>query len=308
MRRWCALALVLSAPLRAEELPKGPRLSNVAYELRSVDLPSGARFILEQDRSRPVATVVTVVDVGAADDPPGQEGLAHLVEHLAFRARTDGKHPHTELLELLGAGVWNAFTDHDLTVYFTGAAAPSVAEILRAETARLLDPLKGVDAQTFDVEREVVRNELRQRNESGEVTAVDVALAAARYPTGHPYSRPIIGTDASLRALTLDQARAFATKYYRPERMTLVVAGDVDPEGIPALLEKGMVVPFLAIPPGGAVKPPTRLVTNPPPPPPMPPGPALRKIRAAAPVPTLHIAWSLLRGQTRATSGRTTSA
>ncbi|HET9155852.1 MAG TPA: insulinase family protein, partial [Myxococcaceae bacterium] len=89
-----------------------------------MDLPSGTRFVLEQDRSRPLAMVAAVVDVGAADDPPGQEGLAHLVEHLAFRARTDGKHPHTELLELLGAGAWNGFTTHDVTVYYVGAAAP----------------------------------------------------------------------------------------------------------------------------------------------------------------------------------------
>jgi len=296
MRRWSALVLTLTASVAAEELPKGPRLSNVPYELRSVDLPSGARFVLEQDRSRPLVMVAAVVDVGAADDPAGQEGLAHLVEHLAFRTRTDGKHPHTDLLELLGAGAWNAFTTHDVTVYYTGAAAPALTELLKVETARLLDPLKGVDQQTFDVEREVVRNELRQRNERGEVAAVETALAAALYPPSHPYSRPIIGTDASLQTLTLDGARAFAAKHYRPEKMTLLVAGQVDPEGIPALLEKGMATPFLAPPPGGPIKPATRLVAKPPPPPDMPNGPVLRTIKAAAPVPTLHIAWSLPRG------------
>jgi predicted Zn-dependent peptidase len=296
MWRYCALVLVFSASLRAEELPKGPRLTNVPYELRSVDLPSGARFVLEQDKSRPLAMVAAVVDVGAADDPPGQEGLAHLVEHLAFRTRTDGKRPHTDLLELLGAGTWNAFTTHDITVYFAGAAATALTELLKVETARLLDPLKGVDVQTFDVEREVVRNELRQRNELGEITAVDTALASALYPQSHPYSRPVIGTDASLQTLTLEQARAFASKHYRPEKMTLLVAGDVDPEAIHALLGKGVAAPFLAAPASGPVKPPARLVANPPPPPPIPSGPVLRRIKAAAPVPTLYIAWSLPRG------------
>lgn len=183
-----------------------------------------------------------------------------------------------------------------MTVYYTAAASEVLPELLKVETARLVNPLKGVDAQTFDVEREVVRNELRQRNELGEVTAVDTALAAALYPVGHPYSRPIIGTESSLQSLTLEQARSFVARHYRPEKMTLLVAGDVNPEGIPALLEKGVAAPFLVAPSAGPLKSASRIGPNPPPPPELPPGPVLRRIRAAAPVPTLHIAWSLPRG------------
>jgi len=222
------LVLALASTVAAEELPPGARLTNIAYEVRTLDLPSGARFVLEHDPSRPLAVVVTVVDVGSAGDPPGQEGLAHLVEHLAFRSRIDGQHPYTDVLETLGAGEWNAFTSHDLTVFYAAAAASTVRELLKVESTRLLDPLRGIDQQTFDVEREVVRNELRQRNELGRVSAVDTALAAALYPSGHPYARPVIGTEESLRALTLEQARAFVAQNYRPEKMTVVVAGAVE--------------------------------------------------------------------------------
>lgn len=104
MRRSSAAILLLASTAFADDLPRGPRLTDVQYELRSADLPSGTKFILEQDRSRPLAVVAAVVDVGGADNPLGQEGLAHLVEHLAFRSRLDGKHPYTDLLEILGAG------------------------------------------------------------------------------------------------------------------------------------------------------------------------------------------------------------
>jgi zinc protease len=294
MHRLVVTLVLISVPAFADDLPKGPRLTEVPYEVQSTMLPSGALFILEKDPSRPLAMVATVVDVGAADDPPGQEGLAHLVEHLAFRTRTDGKRPYTDLLEITGAGAWNAFTSHDVTVFYSAGSAAGISDLLRAETARLLDPLKGIDAQTFDVEREVVRAELRQRNERGRISAVDTALAAALYPKGHPYSRPISGTETSLTALTLEQARAFAATHYRPEKMTLLVAGDVDPAGMPALLQGSVAAPFLTGP-GTAKTAPSRLGPERPPPE-LPEGPVLRKIKAAAPVPTLHIAWSLPRG------------
>ena len=210
--------------------------------------------------------------------------------------RTDGKRPHTDLLEIAGAGAWNAFTTHDVTTYYSAGAAAGIPHLLGIQTTRLLDPRRGIDAQTFDVEREVVRAELRQRNERGEIAAVDTALAAALYPKGHPYSRPIIGTESSLSALTLEHARAFAATHYRPEKMTLLVAGDVDPGGASALLQGSVAAPFLA---GRRARPdpggspawdrsdlPRRFRT----------GRCSGGIKAAAPVPTLHIAWSLPRG------------
>jgi zinc protease len=61
-------------------------LREVRYDVRTVDLPSGMRVVVEKGSTRPLVAVVNVVDVGGTDDPPGKEGLAHLVEHLAFRS------------------------------------------------------------------------------------------------------------------------------------------------------------------------------------------------------------------------------
>src|SRR5215831_15020367 len=109
--------LLMAGVARAGGLPTHMEMRDLALPVRVLATPSGLRVIAEQDRSAPRAVVVVVVDTGAADDPPGQEGLAHLVEHLAFRARLDGKHPYTDLLDLAGAGTWNASTTHDLTTY-----------------------------------------------------------------------------------------------------------------------------------------------------------------------------------------------
>jgi len=92
-------------------------LRAVVFNVGKVDLPSGMRIFLEEDRSQPLVAVVAVVDVGSAQDPPGKEGLAHLVEHLTFRARPDGKVQRSNLLDFAGVGRWNAFTTQDLTTY-----------------------------------------------------------------------------------------------------------------------------------------------------------------------------------------------
>src|SRR5690348_9794514 len=128
------------------------QMRELQWEVRSAELASGMRVILQQDRSKPLVAVAVVIDVGAASDPAGQEGLAHLVEHLVFRTKPDGKRPHTDLLEIAGAGAWNAITEHDLTTYYALGSSDALSEILSLELTCLLDPLKGIDQSTFDTE------------------------------------------------------------------------------------------------------------------------------------------------------------
>lgn len=287
--------LLVAGVVHAGGLPTHLEMGEVTLPIRVIDTPSGLRIVAEQDRSARRAAVVVVVDTGAADDPPGQEGLAHLVEHLGFRARVDGKHPFTDSLDLAGVGTWNAFTEHDLTTFYSLGATAALPASLRLEVARALDPLRGVDAATFDVEREVVRNELRQRDEQGTISAVGAELAAALYPTGHRYARPVIGTEASLSRLTLEAAREFVRERYQPHRMTLVVAGDLDLSQIGKLLEDNLPRTLLEDAPDGARVQGSRIAT-PPPVPDLPPGPRVRRIAGPADVPSLIIGWSLPQG------------
>jgi zinc protease len=286
MLRRIAPLLLVAGVTRAGDLPTHLEMRDVALPVRSITTPSGLRILAEYDRSARRGAVVIVIDAGAADDPPGQEGLAHLVEHLGFRSRPDGKHPFTDLLDLAGAGAWNAFTEHDLTTYYSSGATAALPALLRLEVTRALDPLQGVDPATFDVEREVVRNELRQRNEQGRVGAVDTELARALYPSGHRYGRPVIGTEDSLSRLTLEMAQAFVKERYVPHRMTLVIAGDVPLDQLGKLLEE---VPGKARPRGPRV-------AGAPPVPDLPPGPRIRRIAAPADAPSLVIGWSLPQG------------
>jgi len=274
-------------------------MRDVSFPLRDLRLPSGMRVIVEEDRRAPVVAVVTMVGVGSASNPFKQEGLAHLVEHLTFRGRPDAKSSVWTLLARAGAGEVNALTSLDYTLYHAAAPKESLAELLRIEGQRLQAPLAGVDAKVFDIEREVVRNELRERNETGYIGQVFTWLQQASFPLGHPYARPAIGTHESLSALTLNDARSFARQHYRPENVTLVIVGDVDLATIDNLIAEQL--PPALVGEGIPIAPDKRLSEQPRALPPLPKGP-MQRHEAAVPTPELYLSWVLPRGFDAASS------
>lgn len=276
--------------------PSAVVMRNISFRMKTLDLPSGMRIVVEEDHSQPLVAIVSVVDVGSAKDPVDKEGLAHLVEHLTFRTKPDGKVQRSSLLDFAAAGSWNASTSHDLTTYFTIGPREALAQLLTLEGKRLLSPLAGLDARAFEVEREVVKNEINQRDEQGDVSAVQARLYGALYPKGHPYHRPVGGTEASISSLTAADAEAFVQEHYVPRNMTLYVSGDLDLDTIEKVLDASFPHDFVDPPASGPVAPAHRLGEASPPVP-TPLGPAkLETIRAPAERPTLYIAWSLPGG------------
>ena len=175
----CVLTLLGGGVARALDVPTRMELREVRYDVRAVDLPSGMRIVVEKDSTRPLIAVVSVVDVGGSDDPPGKEGLAHLVEHLAFRSLQDQKHSYSDLLELSGAARWNASTSWNLTTYHQVGSKDALSALLALESARIARPLAGITPEVFDAERQVVKNELFERDEQGLVTAISGRMAGA---------------------------------------------------------------------------------------------------------------------------------
>ncbi len=183
-----AVSLLLLSLASCATLPPRGRLAmrDVQFPVRDLRYASGLRVLVEQDSRRPVVAVVSLVGSGGASDPKGKEGLAHLVEHLTFRARGAERPSRWGQLESIGAGRLNAYTAFDATVYHEMAPRESLAELLRIEGERLAVPLQGVTPEIFAVEREVVRNELRERNETGFVGQVLSFVQQASFPEDHP--------------------------------------------------------------------------------------------------------------------------
>jgi len=269
-------------------------MRDVSFPLRDFRMASGLRVVVEQDTRAPVVAVVAVVGAGGSSDPVGKEGLAHVVEHLAFRSRHGGSPTVWTRLEAAGVGRFNAFTSLDHTAYQSLAPKESLPALLKMEGQRLSAPLAGVSPEVFAVEREVVRNELRERNETGFIGQVFSWMHAAAYPAEHPYSRPVVGSHESLTALSLADAQRFARSHYRPDNVTLVIAGDVDLAAVEAVLKQSLPESWVGTGAPLAISP--RLPSQPAEPPLMPAPAKLPEFEAAVASPELYLSWVLPRG------------
>jgi zinc protease len=213
-----------------------PGIRSFAFDLWDVHCPSGLRVLVERAPGLKWAAVTTVVGAGGVQDPLGREGLAHVVEHLSInRSHGPNEAPMEDRRVRLGTHE-RAYTSYDETVYPNLVPAPLLPKILEAEGRRLADPLAGLDEATFAVERDIVRNELREGHETDSAKESFDAAYRAAFAAGHPYSRPVIGTHQSLNSITLDDARRFAAAYYRPEAMTMVIVADMDLAGAEAFV------------------------------------------------------------------------
>ena len=109
-----------SAPAEAE-VPKADyrlKLDQYSIQLQSYPFPSGLHVIFQEEHSQPVVAVTSVIDSGSENDQPGMEGIAHVVEHLAFRAQHGDLPKNMDLIKQLG-GSFNASTWTDWTNYMT---------------------------------------------------------------------------------------------------------------------------------------------------------------------------------------------
>ncbi|HEX7885032.1 MAG TPA: pitrilysin family protein [Phenylobacterium sp.] len=218
----------LSGPARAAEAPP--------IQFTSRTLPNGLKVYASQDRSTPNVSVQVWYGVGSKDDPQGRSGFAHLFEHLMFKAtRNMPAETFDRMTEDVG-GFNNASTADDYTDYYEVVPANHLERLVWAEADRMGTLV--VDEAVFKSERDVVKEELRQRvlaSPYGRLTAL--YLPQASYTT-HPYKRPGIGSIEELDAATVDDVRAFHRTYYRPDNAALIVVGNFDPAQLDAWVDK----------------------------------------------------------------------
>jgi len=242
------LALALSASA-TETIPP------LKFEQRT--LPNGLQFIWLEDHTSPTVAIQVWYRVGSKDDPQGRSGFAHLFEHMMFKST---KRMPSETLDRLTEDVGgenNAYTANDVTVYHETVPSNHLQRLLWAEAERLA--ALTVDVRNFTLEREVVKEEYRQRvlaEPYGEFYEVIEKRSFAE----HPYKRPTIGNIAELEAATLEDVRAFHTTFYRPDNAVLVVTGDFNPAQLGKWVDEYFgVIPKPALPiPRVTVKEPAR--------------------------------------------------
>ncbi|HEU68605.1 MAG TPA: insulinase family protein [Candidatus Acetothermia bacterium] len=187
---------------------------------------SGVAVLAEPMPSLRSVAVGLWVRAGGRDDPPGKEGLAHLLEHMTFKGTA--RHSAAEIaqaIDLLG-GHLNAATANEYTFYYTEVldeGLPPAVSILEE-----LVTLPRFARDDLGRERVVIEEEIRTIEDSPEDVAFQL-LHEALWPGGHPLGQPVVGRLASVAELGRDDLLEFFRHHYTPARMALVACGRVDP-------------------------------------------------------------------------------
>ncbi|MBW3628861.1 MAG: insulinase family protein [Gemmatimonadetes bacterium] len=227
-RLLCAL-LLSAAPLSAQQ---------VGIPHRLFQLENGLRLIVHEDHSIPMAAVNVWYHVGAAYEEPGRTGFAHLFEHIMFEGSANVPEGEFDnLLEAAGANN-NGSTDSDRTNYYEVLPSNAVDLALWLEADRMGGLLQTMGQGKLDIQRDVVKNERRQRYENRPYGLLFPTAAAALYPASHPYSWTAIGSMEDLTAASLSDVEGFFRRYYVPNNAVIAVAGDVNPEEIRRTVER----------------------------------------------------------------------
>ncbi|GJE25521.1 M16 family metallopeptidase [Methylobacterium organophilum] len=211
-------------------------------EVSAFVLDNGLDVVVVPDHRAPVATHMIWYRNGSADDPIGQSGIAHFLEHLMFKGTET--HPvgaFSKAVSGLG-GQENAFTSYDYTAYFQRVARDHLATMMSFEADRMNGLVLADDVVA--PERDVVLEERRMRVETDPSAQLSEAMAASLF-VHHPYGIPIIGWMHEIEGLNRHHAIDYYKRFYTPENAILVVAGDVTPDEVRRLAEDtyGKVAP-----------------------------------------------------------------
>jgi zinc protease len=226
---------VALAALAAVAMTAVPPARALNIEVARFTLGNGMQVVVIPDRRAPVVTQMVWYKVGAADEPQGKAGIAHFLEHLMFKGTAQVPAGEFSRIVRRHGGEDNAFTSQDFTAYYQRIAKDRLDLVMGLEADRMRN-LQLTD-QAVLPEREVIKEERRQRTDNDPANRLGEQLDAALY-LAHPYGKPVIGWMSEMSQLNRDDAIAFYRQHYTPSNAVLVVAGDVNPSEVKALADK----------------------------------------------------------------------
>jgi len=209
-----------------------------ALPCEQYSLANGLTVLLHHSPDAPVVAVEVMYHAGSKNEKPGLTGLAHLAEHLMFKGSehaADGE--HFRRLQEIGAEV-NGSTTEDRTNYYEVLPPNQLETALYLEADRMGWLIPALIASKLQNQRDVVKNERRQSYENQPYGLAQETISAAIFPSGHPYSWPVIGTMDDLDRMTLEDLRMFFRRYYSPGNAVLTIGGRFDPPQAREMVEK----------------------------------------------------------------------
>src|SRR6185369_8561884 len=218
-------ALAIAAPVSAE---LDLRRASVNH------LPNGLTVIMLEDHSFPLVSVQMLYKSGSAAEITGKTGLAHFLEHLAFRGSQN--FPNARATDLIydAGGEWHGYTAYDQTTYFSTMPSDQLDLLLKIEADRMARVV--IDPAAIALEKGAVITELHSYDNDPAAVLLDAVTRTAIQ--AHPYGSPMAGYVSDVEGLTIDDAKAYYASHYAPGNAVLAIVGDFTPAEARALVAR----------------------------------------------------------------------
>ncbi|HEX7150586.1 MAG TPA: pitrilysin family protein [Thermoanaerobaculia bacterium] len=189
-------------------------------------LGNGLRVVLNEDHSAPLVAINLWYHVGSKNERRGRTGFAHLFEHMLFSGSQHvGNNEHFRHIQSVG-GTLNGTTFFDRTNYYETMPSNYLALALWLESDRMGFFLPALTQEKLDIQRQVVKEERRQRYDNVPYGTAFERLLGLAYDPDYSYHWPTIGSMEDLEAATVDDIREFFATWYRPDNAVLSIVGD----------------------------------------------------------------------------------
>ena len=218
--------LIILSTIIATSVATDRCVGSVTDHAKRFTLDNGFTIILKEDRSSPVVAIQVWVKTGSANETEDEAGITHLIEHMIFKGTPTRKTGEIARTIESSGGHINAYTTLDRTVYHVEVESLQVNTALEV----LLDAVQYslFDSQELEREKEVVLEEYRRSLDLPQ-TLLSWSMMSLCYQK-HPYKRPIIGYESTIRSFDRSAILNYIKKWYTPQNMVLVVVGDFEAE------------------------------------------------------------------------------
>ncbi len=285
MKRSIAALLILFSLMTSMSVAQSSNEKLPKLQYTEFRLKNGLRVIMHVDKSTPIVAVNLWYHVGSKNEVVGRTGFAHLFEHMMFQGSKNYNDDYFKPLQEVGATI-NGSTNADRTNYYEVLPSNFLERAMFMEADRLGGLLDAMTQEKLDNQRDVVKNERRQRYDNQPYGTAFEKISEIIYPKDHPYHWTTIGSLTDLSNASMDDVKGFFRQYYVPNNTSLVIAGDFDPKQAKAWAEKY----FGPIPMGAPI-------TRPNPPTPKIDGEIRKSFEDSVQLPRLYMVWHTVADQ-----------
>jgi predicted Zn-dependent peptidase len=186
-------------------------------------LPGGLQIVAESNPHVHSVAAGFFVRTGARDETPEVSGVSHFLEHMAFKGNADySAHDVNRIFDEIGARN-NASTSEEVTMFYASVLPEYLERSMQMLSCLMRPSLRQED---FDMEKNVILEEIGMYADQPAFTCYDHAMAT--HFTEHPLGCSILGSEASITALTSEQMCKYHHDHYHTGNITLAVTGNFE--------------------------------------------------------------------------------